>query len=241
MTIDGKRPYIAMSFAQSIDGCIAFSEGERSAISCQEALGFVHALRAKHAGILVGGGTFVTDDPSLTVRYAEGPQPQRIVVARRLNVPDSAKMCSDDGAKPWFFCAEARDSDIRRLREQGCRVFCLADAFSLPRVLAILQAEGLASILVEGGATIIGLFLQENIVDQMYVTVAPRVFLGAKGVRYASLVGGMVELLEPEYEKCGADLVISGRPSFSSLVVVEKPTTSSPQRICNEPTYALRG
>ncbi len=61
------RPFVTLSYAQSVDGSIASARGLRSTLSGPESLRFTHALRAGHDGILVGVGTVLADDPELRV------------------------------------------------------------------------------------------------------------------------------------------------------------------------------
>src|SRR4030095_2122097 len=73
-------PCVTLSYAQSLDGSIAGCTGEPLGISGGPALDFTHRLRAMHDAILVGVNTVLTDDPRLTVRRVEGPNPRPIVV-----------------------------------------------------------------------------------------------------------------------------------------------------------------
>jgi hypothetical protein len=92
------RPFVTLSYAQSVDGSIAIARGLRSALSGPESLRFTHALRAGHDGILVGVGTVLADDPELRVRLVDGRDPQPVIVdsSRRRSRP-SCSRSRDDG------------------------------------------------------------------------------------------------------------------------------------------------
>ena len=82
------RPYLTLKLASSFDGRIATGTGESQWITGKQARRFVHAMRARHDAVIVGGGTARKDDPSLTVRgLGIEWQPARVVVSRRLDLP----------------------------------------------------------------------------------------------------------------------------------------------------------
>lgn len=100
------RAFVTVAYAQSLDGSITIARGQRYALSGPESMQFAHALRAIHDGILVGVGTVLADDPELTVRLVEGPDPQRIVVDSRLRTPAHAKLLTRPGRRPvWIATA----------------------------------------------------------------------------------------------------------------------------------------
>lgn len=86
------RPFITLSYASSLDGSLSAQRGAPTAISCAETLALTHALRAAHCGILVGVGTVLIDDPSLTVRLAAGLSPTPIVIDACLALPPKARL-----------------------------------------------------------------------------------------------------------------------------------------------------
>ncbi|MEP6654371.1 MAG: RibD family protein [Myxococcales bacterium] len=102
------RAFVTVAYAQSVDGSITIARGQRYALSGPESMQFAHALRAAHDGILVGVGTVLADDPQLTVRLVEGPDPQRVVVDSRLRTPAHAKLLTRPGRLPvWIATASA--------------------------------------------------------------------------------------------------------------------------------------
>ncbi|MEM7689335.1 MAG: bifunctional diaminohydroxyphosphoribosylaminopyrimidine deaminase/5-amino-6-(5-phosphoribosylamino)uracil reductase RibD [Pseudomonadota bacterium] len=79
------RPYVTLKLAQSLDGAIALGDGTSQWITGDAARAHCHAMRARHEAILVGGGTWRADTPSLTVRLPglEDRSPDRVVLTRR--------------------------------------------------------------------------------------------------------------------------------------------------------------
>ena len=80
-------PQVTLTFAQSLDGSIAAVRGQPLALSSAETMVITHRLRAMHAAIVVGVGTLVADDPSLTTRLVEGPSPRPVVLDASLRTP----------------------------------------------------------------------------------------------------------------------------------------------------------
>jgi riboflavin-specific deaminase-like protein len=214
------RPLVTLSYAQSLDGCVAPRAGEKLALSGPESLQLTHRLRAMHDAILVGIGTLLVDNPRLTVRLAPGQDPQPIVLDSHLRIPLEAGLLQN-ARRPWLACLE--DSDARKaavLEELGVIILHVsadsAGRVSMPALLERLADLGISSLMVEGGARVISAFLQQNLVDRIVLTIAP-VFLGglrAVGQDVFSAQPGASNpyprLQEIGAEKLGNDLIIWG-------------------------------
>ncbi|MGI8792813.1 MAG: bifunctional diaminohydroxyphosphoribosylaminopyrimidine deaminase/5-amino-6-(5-phosphoribosylamino)uracil reductase RibD [Acidimicrobiales bacterium] len=83
------RPWVVLKLAATIDGRTAAPDGTSQWITGEEARADAHRLRAESDAVLVGAGTVRADDPSLTVRHVDGPDPMRVVLGR---VPGGAKV-----------------------------------------------------------------------------------------------------------------------------------------------------
>lgn len=88
-------PFVTITYAQSADGSISRTAGSSTAISCAETMQMTHALRARNAAILVGVGTIESDNPSLTCRLVDGPNPRPVVVDPHLRIPVTCKLFTD--------------------------------------------------------------------------------------------------------------------------------------------------
>ena len=210
------RPYITLSFAQSLDGSIAAQRGEPTPISGPEAMRLTHQMRAGHDAILVGIGTVMADDPRLTVRLVNGPNPQRVVIDSRLRFPPRARML-EDGRPPWIITTDTADPARQvTLEVAGARVFRLPSngdgLVSLKALVVHLGQMNVRSLMVEGGATVIKSFLAEHLADRLVVTIAPMILGGLSAVGNLGQLNGKVlpRLARPHYYPLGRDMIMVG-------------------------------
>jgi GTP cyclohydrolase II len=211
-----KRPVVTITYAQSLDGALSTRGGEGLAISCAETKLLTHRLRAVHAGILVGIGTVLADDPHLSARLVGGPHPQPIVLDRMLRIPLEARLVKRQDKALWVFCGPDAALDRQKALEQHgvkvVRVGIGADGgLDLREVLARLGEMGLVSVMVEGGAQVLMSFLRAGLSDQALLTIAP-VWVGGLPSISGALGKEMTypALRAPHYEVVGRDLVVWG-------------------------------
>ena len=210
------RPFVTLSYAQSLDGSIAARRGATTPISGPDALRLTHQLRAHHDAILVGIGTVLADDPQLTVRLVAGPNPQPVIVDSRLRLPLTARLLGDGRA--WIATTDAADRQRQAaLEAAGARVVRLpaddAGRVSLPALLAYLHRQRVHSLMIEGGARVISRVLAERLADRLVLTIAPLLLggLNAVGGGAPSLNGHLwPALLRPRYQVVGRDVVLFG-------------------------------
>lgn len=210
------RPYVTLSYAQSLDGSIAARRGEQTIISGPEAGRLTHRLRAQHDAILVGIGTVIADDPQLTVRLVRGPDPQPVIVDSRLRFPAWAKLLRGE-RRPWIATTEAADRARQAaLEAAGARVVRLPSGpnglVSLPALLDYLHGRHIRSLMVEGGATVISNFLAAHLADRLVLTIAPLMLGGLNAVADLGRLNGQVmpRLAQPRYQTLGKDMVLFG-------------------------------
>nr|WP_280517737.1 RibD family protein [Falsirhodobacter halotolerans] len=164
--------FVLAQVGQSLDGRVATEGGDARDISGPAGLAHLHRLRALSDAVIVGAGTVTADDPRLSVRLVDGPDPVRVIIDCHATVPDTAGIFHDGGA-PVFIVTCATSS---RTYPAGVTVLPLSQAENGldPRdILAALAAHGLHRILVEGGARTIARFMTAGCLDRLHVTVAP--------------------------------------------------------------------
>lgn len=209
----GPRPFVTLTYAQSLDGAIAARPGQPTRISGPAAVRMTHQLRAEHDAILVGIGTVLADDPRLTVRLVAGAQPQPVVVDSRLRFPPEASL-RHHPRRPWIMTLDAADPARRAaLSAAGLRVQPVAATpdgrVSLAALLRQLKQQGIHSLMVEGGARIITSFLAAQLVDWLVVTVSPQLLGGLPAIGHLN-GSALPRLHRPQMHRLGDDLVLAG-------------------------------
>ncbi len=217
------RPWVVMKAGLSLDGRLSYRPGTGGEITGPESFRKVHRLRDTIDAILVGIGTIKADNPSLTTRLqrGRGKDPVRIVLDSKLQIDENARILAvESPARTWIFCLETADSKkMRRLRQRGILVSGVArntnGRVDLDEVLKSVAAQQLASVMVEGGATVHGAFLHQRLVDHAYLFYAP-IFAGDGGVPFVSglqVHGGKeqaIKLVDVTGRRYGSDWMMHG-------------------------------
>jgi len=178
------RPWLTLKLAASLDGRIATASGESRWITGPAARARVHALRATHDAVMVGGGTARADDPELTVR-GMGPrrQPVRVVASRYLDLPRDGRLAATAREVPvWLLHAEtAQAAPWQALGAETIAVATGPDGqLSAAAMLVALAGRGITRVFCEGGGALAASLLQAGVVDELIVFHAG-LALGAEG------------------------------------------------------------
>lgn len=212
------RPRVLIHYAQTLDGRIATRTGSSRWISGDESLRFAHELRAAHDAVLVGIGTALADDPRLTVRHAEGPDPLKVVLDSTLRLPSSAALLRETPAQTVLLTTTAASGfDVDRVATSGARIIVAASdadgCVDLADGLRRLAEIGVGSLLVEGGARVITSLLRRQLVDRLAVCVAPIILgrgveaIGDLGIAELARALGLRAL---DVRRLGQDVILSG-------------------------------
>ncbi len=178
-------PLVALKLAQTLDGKIATKTKDSKWITNEAARAYAHQLRAEYDAVLVGTGTALADNPSLTVRLVNGRHPKRILLDRKLRVPLDAKIF-DNAAPTMVFTSKVnrKHPKIHALERKSVKTFFVGeknDELNLLDVLERLHEEKVLSVMVEGGAKIFASFLKTGLCDKLHAFIAPKL-LGADGL-----------------------------------------------------------
>jgi GTP cyclohydrolase II len=214
------RPFVTLSYAQSLDGSLAAKRGERTQISGSESARLTHILRANHDAILIGIGTLLIDNPQLTVRLVEGENPRPVVLDSKLQTPSDSFLVRSN--PPWIATIKSTDDMYaQQLTSKGVKMFTLpandAGQVSLPELMNVLHGEGIKSIMVEGGARVITGFLLAKLVDYLVLTISPQILGGVPSVQFDRWQNNNdfrvkgIRMGNYSIDKAGVDLVVFGR------------------------------
>lgn len=153
-----KRPYIILKWAMTKDGFIDVIRKENrqaqiSWITGQKARTLVHQWRSEEQAVMAGTNTVINDDPQLTTRYWEGKDPVRIIIDRKLRIPQTAHVL-DGSAKTIVYTAVKRKST-------GNAEYVSIDFFKniIRQVCDELFLRNIQSVIIEGGAKLLQSFI----------------------------------------------------------------------------------
>jgi diaminohydroxyphosphoribosylaminopyrimidine deaminase/5-amino-6-(5-phosphoribosylamino)uracil reductase len=209
-------PWVVIKAGMSLDGRISRVRGQGGPITGAESRRRVHELRDQLDAILIGIGTALIDNPSLTTRLENGRDPLRVILDSQLRLPPEAKLLRQQSdATTWIFCGlEALPERQQRLEQAGA-IIQRVDVdrhgqLELRSVLQQIGKSGLSSVLVEGGAAVHGAFLRAGLADEVCLFVAP-CFIGEPGTPLLTGFGPADLLLtEMTAEQLGRDLLLRG-------------------------------
>ena len=236
------RPLVLAKWAMSVDGHIATTTGDSRWISSPEARRLAHRLRAESDAIVVGIGTALADDPSLTVRHGislprgrEGQPPLRVVMDGRARLPESSQLVQTCSEVPLLLLVgdQAPEAATAALRQAGATVAKIASTADGSRLCPAAAMDELASrgvqrVFLEGGARLMGSFFEADLVDQVTAIVAPIIVGGdaapapVRGGFAAQRIADAIRLDDVLIEVIGPDAVIRGN--------IRHRNTSSPGR-----------
>ncbi|HEY8263164.1 MAG TPA: bifunctional diaminohydroxyphosphoribosylaminopyrimidine deaminase/5-amino-6-(5-phosphoribosylamino)uracil reductase RibD [Methyloceanibacter sp.] len=171
------RPAVTLKLALGSDGLVPRGQaGAPTWVTGESARAHAHLLRARADAILVGRGTIVADNPSLTCRLPgmECRSPVRVVLDRRLRTPLDARLFEDEMVPVWFICASDEElPNAEEFQERGAEVISVdIDADGLPLIkdaLEQLAMRGITRLLVEGGPSVARVFLAADLVDEAII------------------------------------------------------------------------
>lgn len=235
---DATLPFVTLTFATSLDSSLSLAPGTRTSLSGPQSKAMTHYLRSRHDAICVGVGTAIADDPGLNCRL-EGinitHQPRPIVLDPKLRwdfTRDSKVLQlvrAGCGLAPYIITANSAPLPNQKalLEEHGGKYIVLnhqsshSQRFEWEDVLRAVKAEGLHSVMIEGGGQIINSLLEpqsNHFINSVILTIAPT-WLGQGGVVVSPArrlePGGQpvpaARLAETTWVPLGEDVVLCGR------------------------------
>ena len=190
------RPLVTLKLATSLDGQLAVASGESRWITGEAARARAHLLRTTHDAVMVGSGTVIADDPTLTCRLPglTDRSPVRVVIDGSLRVPLTARVVVEARRMPTWFVVRHGIGGERRAALAGCGVEIIdvparpGGATDLAAALSALAKKGITRVLVEGGATLAAALVRADLVDRIAWFRAPTL-IGGDGLPALSALG----------------------------------------------------
>ncbi|WP_337983480.1 bifunctional diaminohydroxyphosphoribosylaminopyrimidine deaminase/5-amino-6-(5-phosphoribosylamino)uracil reductase RibD [Lysinibacillus sp. C5.1] len=179
-----KRPFVISKYAMTLDGKIAAHTGHSKWVTGAEAREDVHHIRHEVDAILVGVGTVIADNPSLTTRLnnRQGKNPIRIIMDSYLRTPAHANVLNVEETQTIIVCSEeVKQEQISTFEAKGVTVLPVRrdnEGLHIDDMLEKLYVLGITDILVEGGSAINASFLQSAVINKYIIYVAPKVLGG---------------------------------------------------------------
>ena len=222
------RPFVYLKLAMSLDGRIATRLGDSKWITSEESRQKVHRLRNRVSAIMVGIGTVLTDNPSLTTRLTSGGGHDaiRIVVDSNLRTPEDAAVFNPSSSAGVIIASRKDPPANRRsaLEKLGAKIVRTAgrERVDLPGLFSSLYRVGVTSVLMEGGAELAWSALQASAVDRCLFFYAPMIIGG--GAAPSGIEGLGISRLEEAPKlvdvrafRVGPDILLDGIVAYPPL------------------------
>ena len=208
------RPFVHLKFAMSLDGKIATRTSDSRWVTGAESRARVHELRHAYDAILVGAGTVEKDDPLLTDRSGLPRRRPlvRVVLDDKVRLAAGSKLATTTADGPVLVFGRANHVDLKGVEVVN------TDPANLKLVLEELGRRSIQSVLVEGGASVAGAFIDAGLVNKVSAFVAPKIIGGAdapaaiagKGIER---MAEALELVRVEVIERGRDIEVTGYPA----------------------------
>lgn len=220
--LQARSRFVVGQLGQSLDGRIATVEGHSHYINGPEDIHRLHALRALVDAVVVGARTVASDDPRLTVRHVEGPDPTRVVLDPSGRLDPGLGVFQDGEAPTLWVQAEEESAETSSARAGRRRTgidpsthvqiatLPLSDeGFAPAAVLELLTGHGLERVLVEGGGRTVSSFLAAGVLDRLHISVAPLLIGSGRPSITLPEVASLEEAMRPpvRHFRLGDDLL----------------------------------
>jgi len=216
------KPFVTMKYAATMDGRIATQNGDARWISNEKSRQYVHQMRHAYDAILVGIGTVIKDNPSLTTRLTDnsGKDPVRIIVDTHLRIdPNATVLTQHSQADTIIACAEDMSKKRGHMYQQPhvrvLPVLLKNKRIDLDVLMTLLGQMNITSVLIEGGSRIHSSAIQAGIVDQVCCFIAPKI-LGGDGCPVCQgdaplEMKNALPVRDIRVERFGDDIMIQGK------------------------------
>jgi diaminohydroxyphosphoribosylaminopyrimidine deaminase/5-amino-6-(5-phosphoribosylamino)uracil reductase len=222
------RPFVAAKTAMTLDGWTATSSGDSRWVTNEKSREYVHHLRDEVDAVMVGIGTISSDDPLLTTRLKsrKGRDPLRIILDTNLRMAKHARVLYQESRAATMIAVADDVPQVRLDAVTGEGVSVIPcprkqGKLDLAWLMERLATLSVTSILVEGGATLMGALFRERLIDKFYVFKALKILGGSDGIPMALGPGRKrmdeaLSLRDTKVKRFGDDLLVIGYPDYET-------------------------
>ncbi len=213
-------PYVIAKFAATLDGRTATASGDSKWITGETARNRGHEQRAWVDAVIVGSGTVIADDPSLTARpggLLSPRQPVRIILDGRGRIPAQASVFGQPGITIVATTRASSPAWRASITSAGGTILECEPAdpgVNMQQLMRVLGARGILSVWVEGGPQVLGSLFDEGLVNETWAFIAPKILGGDARTAVAGLgvpfVADAHQLREIQVERLGDDVLVRG-------------------------------
>lgn len=194
-----RRPFVTAKTAMTLDGRIATHGGESQWITSPESRAAGHRLRLRADAIATGVGTVIADDPAMTARFGDTiASPRRIVFDSQARSPAGAKVFERSDVSPLLITTRnAPGERLRALREHNVTpLFVDPDPGGLPDIESALDqlfGHDIHHLMLEAGGALLGAFFDADLIDELHLFIAPKIFGGGRSAFMGRGIGAIAE------------------------------------------------
>ncbi|MBK8169190.1 MAG: bifunctional diaminohydroxyphosphoribosylaminopyrimidine deaminase/5-amino-6-(5-phosphoribosylamino)uracil reductase RibD [Sandaracinaceae bacterium] len=215
-------PFVRMKAAMTLDGYIATRTNDSKWITGPLARKHAHRMRDQSDAVIVGVGTVLADDPSLTVRDVRGRDPIRVVLDTHLRTPVDAKLVAHGSRAPtWILHSEAAShAKAKALARKGVELIPVAldrggQRIDLEAAMRVLGRRDVVRVLAEGGGTLHGSLLDAHLIRRASIFIAPILLGDQNAVRMVAghgvtRISDAWRLTNQTLRRLGPDLLVEG-------------------------------
>lgn len=184
------RPHVSVNMAMSLDGKISTYRREHIALGSEHDRRLMDVLRGKSDAVIIGAGTLRHDGLPIVMRYKDLAEARRkhglpahpinVVLSRTLRFPATKPFFKPAGVERIIFTTKlAPVTRVKRFRKVAEVVVLPRRTLSPRNVLEVLRGRGVKKVLLEGGGEIHFAFVKDGVVDEIYITLTPKLLGGA--------------------------------------------------------------
>lgn len=219
------KPFVTLKIAQTLDGYISAPDGDSKWITGEKARALVHQWRSEHDAVMVGRNTVLLDNPRLTVRHVEGPQPYRIVIDGDYGLSRDLNVFSDQYEEKTIIITHNKEKvkDVadpmlsilqpNYFRGETILVSKVDGHSDLGQALDKLADIPITSVLVEAGSRLASAMIKNQLVDKLQLFISPKLLGGGNRSVLGLGINRMSEIMELRdvtWKKVGRDMLMTG-------------------------------